>query len=243
MPFILTFLGAWLAFLVFAKKAQWRLYIPACMLAMIMSLTTDVLMIESRLWSYNDPTDILKSFVLINLWDDFGIYPVTTYLFLRYFPYGQSKPRKFVYFLGWTIYAISLEALYLRSGWMKHQGWWSLPYSYAADWLIYYALYRFHLMVQTQLLDVRVSGGGPLHYQLQAYRTIPLHSHPCDEWLRVVKGRIELEIDGKSRTMCAGEEMLLQAHHMHAARNLDAEPAELISLFAPVQQAPNAPTA
>lgn len=150
MPFLILFALSWSAFAVFADTSRWRQFLPAAMLAMLMSFSSDVMMYSYPLWVYHDGTGLL-SIVYVHLLDDWGIYPVTTYLFLQYFPAQKSLRSKMIYFVAWTTGVILLEALFCQMGWMKHQMWWSLLCSYIADWVIFYTLLSFHRLYNRPL--------------------------------------------------------------------------------------------
>lgn len=140
------FLVSWTAFFLFADRSRWRSLLPACMLASLMSLTSDVLVTHYPIWSYYDLSHH-KIPVWLKLLDDFGIYPVTTYLFLQNYPLAASRLKRVRYFIYWTSFTITLELLFCLMDWMVHSQSWSLPLSYAADWMIFFVLLRFFLLV------------------------------------------------------------------------------------------------
>jgi len=258
MPFLVTFVLSWICFYVLADRSIWRLYLPACFLSTIMSLTTDVLMTRYDLWVYEDPTGLVgpKS---QNFFDDFGIYPVVTYLFLQKFPAKQALSKQFRYLLFWTTLAICIEFVYFIFGWMKHNHWWNHGWSYVADWLIFLVLLGFQRLMQQGWLaagfskelqfpapvtaegtppglDIQFGMAGQtdvVSYELQPGNSIPLHTHSLPERLVLVRGQVELTIGQETRTLSAGAELVLPANVPHSFLNSFTEPAAMISLFEP----------
>ena len=241
MPFLILFLVSWTAFFLFADRSRWRQFLPACMLAMLMSCISDVIVTDYPLWLYHDPTQQVPH-LAINLFDDLGIYPVATYLFLQYFPHQATFRNRLLYFGVWTTGVILLEYVFCRMGWMMHKMWWNLLCSYFADWAIFYLLLRFskyarliavpldrtvQLPKETQ---VQMSGSAVL-LQLPAASQIPMHFHTMGQLNVVLDGQLLIEHEGQQRLLSAGERVLMPAHCWHGVQNPASAPAVLISIF------------
>jgi hypothetical protein len=145
VPFIAIFLASWIAFLLFADRSKWRQFVPACLMAMVLSLTTDVIVATNlKLWTYHDPTGWILQDDFVHLLDDFGIYPVVTYLFLQHYPFAKNRLQQFMYFVYWTTFAIMVEYAHHIFGLMKHANGWSHLHSYIADWVLLFSLFLFY---------------------------------------------------------------------------------------------------
>ncbi|WP_432663195.1 CBO0543 family protein [Wukongibacter baidiensis] len=143
MKFSITlFLISWLVFIIFADKKKFFTFSPTCYLAIILGFVTDLLIHYYPLWSYPGSTDFQKCMRLYL--DEFGVYFVVTYLFLQTLPKRKTFITIGVHIFLWTIPSILIEmiALWLES--MKHDLWWSLYYSYFADWVLFFIFYLHH---------------------------------------------------------------------------------------------------
>ena len=241
MPFLTLFLLSWTAFFLWADRARWRQFLPACMLAMLMSFSSDVIVADYPLWAYHDTIWDWQR-VPIVLFDDLGIYPVATYLFLQYYPAQERLRTRILYFAVWTSGVILLEFTFCRMGWMVHQLWWRLLYSYLADWTIFYILLRFSKSYRLVVLpskglyqlpdDLHVQMHGAAYLvELQGNGTHPLHSHSTDELNIVVKGQLLIEYGNEQRLLSAGERFLMPARCLHRAHNPAPDPALVIAIF------------
>ncbi|MGB8954126.1 MAG: cupin domain-containing protein [Tumebacillaceae bacterium] len=241
MPFLILFLLSWTAFFLFADRSRWHQFLPACMLAMLMSIISDVVVTDYPLWLYHDPTELFPR-LAIHLFDDLGIYPVVTYLFLQYFPSQATLRNRLLYFGVWTTGVILLEYLFCRMGWMIHKMWWTLFCSYLADWVIFYILLRFskthrfvllpsgrtvHLPKETQ---VQMSGSAFL-LQLPAASHVPMHFHTMDQLNIVLEGQLVIEHEGQQTLLSAGERVLMPAHCWHGVQNPASAPAVVMTVF------------
>jgi quercetin dioxygenase-like cupin family protein len=187
LPFLILFALSWSAFAVFADKSRWRQFLPAALLAMLMSLCSDVMLYSYPLWVYRDGTGLL-SVVYVHLLDDWGIYPVTAYLFLQFFPHQGRVRSKVTYFLAWTTGVILLEALFCEMGWMKHQLWWSLFYSYCADWVIFYTLLQFHNLYnrKSQIVSNKTPQQAPLIHASDLTGQLKTNLSQCTDTIRAL---------------------------------------------------------
>ncbi|WP_066633550.1 CBO0543 family protein [Desulfolucanica intricata] len=141
---IVLFAASWLCFFIFYKKEKFFLYAPTCYLAVILGLMTDVLTDHYPLWQYPASSEIQKFWR--DILDDFGVYFVVTYLFLQALPQKTTLLAFFRYFFYWTLLAVSLEWIALKTGNMEYGLWWNIGYSYLADWLLFaffYGHYRW----------------------------------------------------------------------------------------------------
>lgn len=142
MTFSITlFVILWLFFFIFADKKKFYLIAPTCYIAMYLACTTDMMINVYPLWEYPAPTKTQMFFR--HILHDVGIYPVVTYLFLQTLPKHQTKSTVIARTFYWSILAISLEWLAIRTGQMKHGLWWNLGCSYIADWILF-TLFYFH---------------------------------------------------------------------------------------------------
>ncbi|ARU59779.1 hypothetical protein CBW65_00975 [Tumebacillus avium] len=244
MPYIILFLVAWAAFFLFADRSRWRRFLPACTLAMVMSLTTDVLVTHVPIWRYYDLSHQQLAFYL-KLLDDFGIYPVTTYLFLQLFPHASSRFKQVRYFFYWTTYAITLELLFSKMGWMVYSAHWSLSFSYLADWLIYFILLRFFLLfeqksgsrsIQGLQLDFLIERGGLEIVILTAApgALVPKHRHASDEMVVLLGGALEMQIAGEEACQMELQKPLyIPQGVLHSSRSVGTEPAVVLCVLMP----------
>lgn len=142
---IILFLSSWLCFLILADKKKFFHFAPTCYVTLIISLAADILIIHYPLWDYPAATKIQALWK--HLMDDFGIYFVFTYFFLQALPKRKTIKTVFRHLFGWTLLAILIEWIALRTGNFRHGLWWNLGYSYLANWLlfsIFYGYYRLH---------------------------------------------------------------------------------------------------
>ena len=241
MPFLILFLLSWMAFLLLADRSRWRQFLPSCMLAMLMSCFTDVIVTEYPLWIYQDPTQLIPR-LAIKLFDDLGIYPVATYLFLQYFPSQATFRNRLLYFGVWTTGVILLEYVFCRMGWMIHKMWWTLFCSYIADWALFYILLHFsktHRIVVLPIdrfvqlpkeTQVQISGSAAI-LKLPATSHVPMHFHTMDQLNIVLDGQLLIEHEGQQMLLSAGERVLMSAHCWHGVQNPASDPAVMISIF------------
>lgn len=243
MPYLILFLVCWAAFFLFADRSRWRRFLPACMLAMVMSLTTDVMVTHIPIWRYYDQSHQPLTYYL-KLLDDFGIYPVTTYLFLQHYPLASSRLKQVRYFIYWTTFAISLELLFCRMGWMVHSERWSLLFSYLADWLIFFLLFRFFLLlekksssrsVQGLQLDFLVEQKGLEVVILTAApgAAVPEHRHTTDEVVLLLGGALEVQVAGETSRMELQKPLHIPRGVPHCGRSIGTEPAVVLSVLMP----------
>ena len=139
----------------FADRSRWREFAPACLLAMVLSISSDIIVVSHyKLWTYHDPTGWILQKSPAHFFDDLGIYPVVTYLFLQYYPAAKNRLHKVAYFFYWTTGAILLEFLHHLMGWMGHTNGWTHWHSYVSDWLLLFVLLLFHQVYNRQVAQV-----------------------------------------------------------------------------------------
>ncbi|WP_222429916.1 cupin domain-containing protein [Paenibacillus cremeus] len=134
MFYFLVFVISWLSFVCFAQKKRFGELYPTILIAMIMSLSSDVVTLLFPLWQYQD---VDTNYPLLSrvLLDDFGIYPVIAYFYVQSLP---SKLNKwFMYTLIWSFAGISVEGLMLHLGYMVYSLGWSLLWSFVSNWIIF----------------------------------------------------------------------------------------------------------
>lgn len=263
MPFIVIFVASWIAFFLFADLSKWRRYLPACFLAMILSISSDLLVMYYPLWTYHDPTGLLRMIGHTHVLDDFGIYPVVTYLFLQYYPAAKTRPKKFLYFVAWTTFAILFEFLHFHMGWMKHLNGWSHLKSYGADWGLLYLFLVFYKVynrptgsphsslahtedspVPNYVYSIRHLGL-ELEFIAEAedYEVYLLEVHPGGEIIShwhhnselcvVLKGEVEFTIGDTTEVYSKGNLINLPQAVVHRGQNTTSEPALLLCTFWP----------
>lgn len=60
----------------------------------------------------------------------------------------------------------------------------------------------------------------------------PKHTHPGEEFLYLLEGRVRLEIDGQApRDLQPGDAVIIPARTPHLARNLGPGPARIVSTY------------
>jgi len=96
-----------------------------------------------KLWDYGDQDHQINKF-FIEVFDDVGIYVVTTYLFLQWLPTPHTFKRLFWYFFIWTAIAASVEWIHVATGHMTYHKWWNLGFSYISDWILFWVFYKYH---------------------------------------------------------------------------------------------------
>ncbi|MGZ4112738.1 MAG: CBO0543 family protein [Tumebacillaceae bacterium] len=140
MVFVLVFLSSWVAFICLADRKRFREIFTTSLMAMVLGLTSDLIIEYVPIWHYQDP---VVPTLLIKVLDDFGLYFVVSYLYIQFLPVTFKK--WLLYTLLWTLSCISFETIMLKSGRMQHEMGWSLWSSYVADWVILGFLTTYHL--------------------------------------------------------------------------------------------------
>jgi len=150
--FILSFILAWLFWLIFADKKRWRELFPVGILAGFLGSTTDVVTEYYPFWDYHCPNGMHS--LVIDLVDDWGIFLVVTYLFIQWLPKNQTFWRMFRYWFIWTGFTITVEWIYVSTQHMEHSHGWTYLHSYLADWFLLWVFYKFHKRFRLSLLGV-----------------------------------------------------------------------------------------
>ncbi|WP_134703563.1 CBO0543 family protein [Ammoniphilus sp. YIM 78166] len=140
---ITTFTLAWLAYIRFADKTKFHKLYPTVLLAMYLASSVDLFGSHHyKLWDYREE-DKEGIEYLHHLLQQLGIYPVVTYLFLQYIPCEEINWRLLRYIFYWTLLSLTVEWLAIITGNMYYSKWWTLGYSYLADWILF-LIFFFH---------------------------------------------------------------------------------------------------
>ena len=87
-------------------------------------------------------------------------------------------------------------------------------------------------------IDVRTFWGDKLMLavvDLEANAVLPIHSHPHEQGGLVLKGELELTIDGETQSLKEGDVYLIPGGVEHHA-NAGAEPVQVLDIFTPIRQ-------
>lgn len=68
-----------------------------------------------------------------------------------------------------------------------------------------------------------------IFFEMQSTALVPEHSHDYPQWGMVVKGKMMLTVNGKTRTIRKGDDYLIPAKARHRAEFLG--PTQVIDLF------------
>jgi len=109
---------------------------------MIFAFLTDLLMFVYPLWEYPSKNDL--HLFIKQVMHTFTLYPIVTYFFLQTLPKKTNLMMVIRHIFLCSIIAISLEFVYLKTGYMEHNKWWNLGYSYLADWILYLIFFFHH---------------------------------------------------------------------------------------------------
>lgn len=146
---VIRFLVFWLFFLILADKRRWRELFSVSFFAIALGATTDNLMHHYQLWYY----DYEQTNLFADLSDDWSVYIVVTYLFIQWLPQKRTFFRMISYWFVWTAISIFIEWIHVVTGHMHYPNWWNLGWSYASDWLLFYAFFRFHKGFKLEMLN------------------------------------------------------------------------------------------
>lgn len=142
MHFVILFVVVWTVFFWKADKRRMREFYGAVVYTSFLGLTTDLIMVEYKLWSYEGLPQPLYS---IPLTLDFGIYPVVAYFYLQTLP--ETWGAIFIRAILWTTPSALFEWITMRIGIMHHHLWWELWMSMVSDVIIYLsiaAVFRYY---------------------------------------------------------------------------------------------------
>lgn len=138
-PYV-VFTLSWASFFLFADKKKFTLYLPTCYFAILLALTSDIIVQHYPFWQY-------AGNVWVEFLDDLGVYFVVPYLFLQTLPTGKNGSAIAKHIFLWSLLGLFLEWLAVRVGFMKYDLGWSLATSYLADWVLYYIFYRHYKLL------------------------------------------------------------------------------------------------
>lgn len=137
------FIISWISFFIFADKSRFHQFYPTCLFAAYLSCAVDFLATEHYvLWDY--PKGTRTQTYLYHVLQQWGVYFVVVYLFLQKLPKKQKLLTFIPYVFYWTLIALMIEWIAVKTGFMKHEKWWGLQWSYVADWALYFLFYFHH---------------------------------------------------------------------------------------------------
>lgn len=135
------FIFDWTIWLIFADKSRWREILPICFFATNLALTLDLYMEVNKLWEFL-PGKFFAA--MVNAW---GIYAVSTYLFIQYLPEKKTFLHMFKYWFFWTAITAIFEIVHIWTGHMVYIKW-NLGFSYLADWILFWLFYKFYVVIR-----------------------------------------------------------------------------------------------
>lgn len=150
MFFIVRAIIVWTVWYLFADKKRWREIVPVSLFASFLGQLTDSIMVYYKLWEYYSELHPLVTIIL----DEFEIYPVVTYLFIQWLPKNKKCMPMFWYWFKWAGVAISIEWIHVWAGYMGYHQWWNIGCSYTADYILFWAFYKFHEKLQLKRLSM-----------------------------------------------------------------------------------------
>ncbi|MBU2702682.1 hypothetical protein Ga0466249_003817 [Sporomusaceae bacterium BoRhaA] len=148
MFFTNSFILSWTIWILLADKSRWREIFPVCFLASYFALITDILVEFYPLWGYTGN----ESPLWIQFSNALGIFIVAIYLLIQWLPRKKTFLKLFTYLFAWTSFAVLVEQIHLATGHMYYRQWWSIWYSYLADWLLFWTFYKFHEVFRLERL-------------------------------------------------------------------------------------------
>ncbi|NRD80872.1 hypothetical protein HPT25_26445 [Bacillus sp. BRMEA1] len=84
----------------------------------------------------------------------FGVYPAINITFLNFFPYNKSLVRKYCYIVGWSVFAVIFELLFIWTKTFYYNGWklWYSALCYPALYvtLVLFDKYTLYLIKKVQ---------------------------------------------------------------------------------------------
>lgn len=143
----IDFIISWVIWFIFADKKRWREIFPVCTFSLLLGAMTDTIMHHYKLWEYDDDGSILPYMV-----NEFGVYTVFTYLFIQHLPKDRMFKKNLVYWLVWTVMAVAIEWIYLKTGHIEYKKWWNMGWSYFADWILLWLFYQYHKVFRFEKL-------------------------------------------------------------------------------------------
>lgn len=148
MFFLIRFIIVWSIWLVFADKSRWRELFLVGVFAGFLGAISDHLSEYFNLWEYR------KSHTLIcHLFDDIGIYLVTTYLFIQWLPKNRRPVKMIGYWFVWTLVTMTIEWIHVKTGHMSYGNFWNLGWSYLCNWVLFWLFYQFHKVFRLERLN------------------------------------------------------------------------------------------
>ncbi len=131
----------WLFFLLKGNKMIFFKLLPTCYIAALLNIATDLLVTYYPLWKHPDLS--IGEIMIRHTIMAFGIYFMTTYLFLQWLPTKRTFLSMVKYISYWVIYSLIIEVIFLSWGEIQHGLWWNLWYSILSDFLLF-SLFFFH---------------------------------------------------------------------------------------------------
>jgi hypothetical protein len=148
--YYIRFAIEWIIWFMFADKKRWREIFPVCIFAGFLGSLSDSVMHQYSLWMFDYGISVIP-----DLLDDLGTYIVFTYLFIQWLPGTRTFLLLFGYFFLWTIVALVIEYIHLKTGHMTFHKWWTIWYSYIADWILFWLIYKYYHMFRFERLSNR----------------------------------------------------------------------------------------
>jgi hypothetical protein len=108
---------------------------------MYLAATIDLFAHHYLLWDYPKGTQLVQ--YSYHLMQQLGVYPVVIYLYIQTLLQKQSVVRMFRHILYWSLLALFLEWLSVKTGFMEYKKWWNLGWSYLSDWLLFLLFYGY----------------------------------------------------------------------------------------------------
>lgn len=148
--YIVSFILSWIVWLLLADKRRWKELFPVGLFSGYLAGISDDLMRNIELWSYEIKP---KGNALIELSTDIGMYIITTYLFIQWFPQKREFWNMFRYFFIWTAITFGIELIYYVTGHIQYHKWWNIGWSYLSDWLLFWLFYQFYKIFNLEKLN------------------------------------------------------------------------------------------
>lgn len=104
--------------------------------------------------------------------------------------------------------------------------------------MTYYSIQDIPPKKPAQGIEMRAFHGARMtfaHFTFTPGTPLPEHSHPHEQIGTVVKGEMQLTIEGETRAVAAGGAYHIPSNVVHSARCIKG-PAEVIEMFAPVRE-------
>ncbi|MDR3589592.1 MAG: hypothetical protein P4N41_08020 [Negativicutes bacterium] len=146
--FTAIFFCAVAGFIALIDKRRWRSTSVIGFIALDLALVAELIGQVYSMWDFIGN----ENWLFISL-SNAAVYTLSACLFIQWYPFGNSKGRRFAYWLAWTTYAAALECLYLWAGHMVYLENWSFGLSYGADWFLFWIYYQTYRTLRLERLN------------------------------------------------------------------------------------------